>query len=87
MSSYLYTRVYCVTCTYVHLHLHFSVTPEYAIGAVATIENDEVCGLVEFYFENNTLIVQVDIEGLKGLNLKMDTYLSGSLVTTNKSLF
>ena len=49
------------------LHLHFSVTPEYAIGAVATIENNEVCGLVEFYFENKTLIVQVDIEGLKGL--------------------
>ena len=46
------------------LHLHFSITPEYA---VATIENDEVCGLVEFYFEKNTLIVQVDIEGLKGL--------------------
>ena len=49
------------------LHILFSV-PDYAIGAVATVESGDICGLIEFYLEGNGMItVEVDILGLKGI--------------------
>ena len=48
------------------LHIMFFV-PDYAIGAVATIEVGAICGLIEFDLEGNgTITVEVDILGLKG---------------------
>ncbi|CAI8035146.1 Protein kinase C-binding protein NELL2 [Geodia barretti] len=40
---------------------------DYAIGAVATVEVGDICGLIEFDLEGNgTITVEVDILGLKG---------------------
>ena len=48
------------------LQILFSV-PDYAIGAVATVEVGVICGLIEFDLEGNgTITVEVDILGLKG---------------------
>jgi hypothetical protein len=38
---------------------------DYAIGAVATVELGDICGLIEFDLEGNEITVDVDILGLK----------------------
>ena len=47
------------------MQILFSV-PDYAIGAVATVELGDICGLIEFDLEGNEITVDVDILGLKG---------------------
>ncbi|CAI8035148.1 Scavenger receptor cysteine-rich type 1 protein M160 [Geodia barretti] len=46
----------------------------YAIGAVATVEVGDICGLIEFDLEGNgTITVEVDILGLKDIDNPCDT--------------
>ena len=60
-----------LVASYVSTFIVVKPPSDYAIGGFATIENDTIDGIIEFYLEkvgNNTVImVDVDILGLEGM--------------------